>query len=315
MMNLTGKAKSGLILYLVMAGILAITLAAPVNAQSTVDPYTIGLWHLDEINPNGYQEITPDATGINSGIVGVDTSNMLVEGKFDKALYFDGHNFVYVPISFLVGFPPSPQPIYIPISPNLDIQEEIKIEAWINVQGYTDAAYNNIVVKCTRDEPNWESTSRLVGLAVRAGADEDGIEVPQGTLSGFVTTDSGGFNEIVTTTPVITLNQWTHVTFERTATGMHLYVNGYEQTIRAIHGTQNPQGSLRNGTEVYFGHDSKVIIDEVKISNLDPDTEVAESAIDIGPNLMILVIVVSAIFAAAWLLRRAIQMMVFRSKP
>jgi len=313
-MNLKIK-KSELLLSLIIAGILSVAFILPVNAQSSLDPYTVGLWHLDEIVPNGYQVMTPDVTGVNNGIVGVDTSGMLVEGKFDKALYFDGHNFVYVPISFLVGFPPSPQPILIPISSNLDIQKEIRIEAWINVQGYADAAYNNVVVKCTRDDPNWESTSRLVGLAIRAGADEDGIEVASGTLSGFVTTDVGGFNEIITTTPVINLNQWTHVSFERTSTGMHLYVNGYEQEVRAIHGSQNPQGTIRNGTEVYFGHDSKMTIDEVKISDLDPDLDVAEDAIDIGPNLLIAVIVVSAIFAVAWLLRRAIQMMVFRSKP
>jgi hypothetical protein len=95
---------------------------------------------------------------------------------------------------------------------------------------------------------------------------------------------------------------------------MHLYVNGYEQTVKAIHGTQNPQGSICNGTEVYFGHDSKVIIDEVKISDLG-QVEVSEAAIDIGPNLMIVIIVVSAIFAIAWLLRRAIQLMMFRLKP
>ena len=307
--------KSEFVLSLFAVGILTLMLVMPVDAQASVDVFTVGLWHLDEIVPNGYQEITPDATGVNNGIVGVDTSNMVVEGKFGKALYFDGNNFVYVPIAFLVGFPPSPQPIYIPISPNLDIQEEIKIEAWINVQGYTDATYNNIVVKCARDDVDWQSITRLVGLAVRSGVNEDGVEVPAGTLSGFVTTDSGGFNEIITTASVITLNDWTHVTFERRADGLHLYVNGYDQAVRAIHGIRNPQGSIRNGTEVYFGHDSKVIIDEVKISNLDPETDVNEAAIDIGPNLMIVVIVVSAIFAVAWLLRRAIQMMVFRSKP
>ena len=306
--------RAGFILSLIVVGLLLINLTAPVKAENVVDSYTVGLWHLDEINPNGYQEITPDITGINNGVVGVNTSGMLVEGKFDKALYFNGHNFVYVPISFIVGFPPTPQPIYIPISPNLDIQEEIRIEAWINVQDFTDAAYNNIVVKCTRNDSNWENTRRLVGLAIRAGPDEDGIQVARGALSGFITTDSGGFNEIVTAEPVITLNQWTHVSFERTATGMHLYVNGYEQTVKAIHGTQNPQGSICNGTEVYFGHDSKVIIDEVKISDLDP-VEVSEAAIDIGPNLMIVIIVVSAIFAVAWLLRRAIQLMMFRLKP
>ncbi len=313
-MNIHIKKLTILILSILLLSTLSITLVTSVKAQSVIDPRTVGLWHLDEINPHEYQEITPDATGINNGIVGTDTSSMLVEGKFDKALSFDGHTFVYVPISFLVGFPPSPQPIYIPISTNLDVQEEVRIEAWVNVQGFSDATYNNIVVKCTRSDPEWENTSRVLGLAVRSGINEDGADVPQGTLSGFVTTASGGFNEIVTTEPVINLNQWIHVAFERTSTGMHLYVNGYEKTIKAIHGVQNPIGSILNGTEVYFGHDSKVIIDEVKISNLG-ELEVAESAIDIGPNLLIAIVAVSVIFAVAWLLRRALQLVVFRSKP
>ncbi len=313
-MNLHRKMITSLILSILLLSTLSITLVTSVKAQSGIDSRTVGLWHLDEINPNEYQQITPDATGINNGIVGVDTSGMLVEGKFGKALSFDGHNFVYVPISFLVGFPPSPQPIYIPISTNLDVQEEVRIEAWVNVQGFSDATYNNIVVKCTRSDPEWENTSRVLGLAVRSGINEDGADVPQGTLSGFVTTDSGGFNEIVTTEPVITLNQWTHVAFERTSAGMHLYVDGYEKAIKTIHGIQNPTGSILNGTEVYFGHDSKVIIDEVEMSNLG-ELEVLESAIDIGPNLLIAVVAVALIFAVAWLLRRALQLVVFRSKP
>ncbi|NLE05649.1 MAG: LamG domain-containing protein [Crenarchaeota archaeon] len=303
--------KSSFAAILLFASLLTMVLIVPVNAQNVTS--TVGCWHLDEIVPQDYQEITPDETGVNNGILGVNTSNMLVEGKFDKALYFDGHNFVYLPIAFLVGFPPSPQPIYIPISSSLDVQQDVKIEAWINLQGYTEAAYNNIVVKCTRDNSSWESTTRLLGLAIRSGISENGIDVPAGTLCGFLTTDSSGYNEIVTTTPVINLNEWTHVSFERTSSGMRLYVNGYEQSVKAVFGSQNPRGSITNGTEVYFGHDSKVIIDEVKITDLN--LEVQEDAFDIGPNLMTVVIAVSAIFAIAWLLRRAIQLMVFRSKP
>jgi hypothetical protein len=95
---------------------------------------------------------------------------------------------------------------------------------------------------------------------------------------------------------------------------MHLYVDGYEKAVKAIHGIQNPTGSILNGTEVYFGHDSKVIIDEVEMSNLG-ELEVLGSAIDIGPNLLIAVVAVALIFAVAWLLRRALQLVVFRSKP
>ncbi|MCX8150732.1 MAG: LamG domain-containing protein [Candidatus Bathyarchaeota archaeon] len=305
------KVTSGLILTLVLT--IFTTLMLSVHAQGVVDAYTVGLWHLDEILPDGYRQITADATGVNHGIVGVDTSNMVVEGKFDRALRFNGENFVYVPISFLVGFPPSPQPIYIPISPNLNIQEEIKLEAWINVQEFTNATYNNIIVKCDRRDASWENVSRVVGLAIRSGVSEDGVSVPQGALSGFVFTDTGGANEIVTTEPVIPLNQWLHVAFTRTATGMHLYVNGYEQEVRVIRGVQNPVGKIVNGTEYYFGHDSKIIIDEVKISNTAPGKTLA-SQIDIGSNMLTAIIVVAVVFAVAWVLRRAIQMWIIHSR-
>ncbi len=304
----------GLITALLMAGMLSLVFIPIVKSQEAVDQYTVGLWHLDEVKPDGYRLMTPDASGRNPGTLGPDNPPAVVEGKFGKALKFDGNNFVYFPISFLVGFPPSPQPIYIPISPGLDIQKEIKIEAWINLQDFTNATYNNVVVKCTRPDASWQNITRVVGLAVRAGVPEEGSVVPRGALSGFVLTDSGGFNEIVTTEPVVKLGEWMHVKFERASTGMHLYVNGYEKAVRVIHGAQNPPGNIVNGTEIYLGHDAKVTIDEVHLSNLAPDTQVAASAIDIGPNLLIAVVAVSLIFAAAWLMRRAIQMWVLRTK-
>jgi hypothetical protein len=274
------------------------------------------LWHLDEVIPDGYREITPDATGNNPGtLVGAPTTPMLVEGKFNKALNFDGNSSVYVPIRFLVGFPPSPQPIYIPISTSLDAPKEIKIEAWINVYGFKNVTYNNMVVKCTRTDASWQNVTRIYGIAVKAGLPQNGCTVPTGALSGYVFTDTGGFSEIVTTEPVVPLNEWIHVAFTRSlATGMHIYVNGVEQNVKAIYGTQNPTGSIINGTELYFGHDAEVTIDEVSISNLAPESQAVLSQIDIGPNLLVAVIVVAVIFATAWLLRRAIQMWVIRSR-
>ena len=240
---------------------------------------------------------------------------MLVEGKFGKALSFDGSNGVYVPIRFLVGFPPSPQPIYIPVSTSLDIQKEIKIEAWINVQGFKNVTYNNIVVKCTRTDASSENVTRIYGIAVKAGLPQNGYAVAAGALSGYVFTDTGGFNEIVTTEPVVPLNEWIHVTFKRDlATGMHLYVNGVEQTVKAIYGTQNPTGSMINGTELYFGHDAMVTMDEVRINDLALESQTVTAQIDIGPNLLAAIIAVALIFATAWLLRRAIQMWTIRSK-
>jgi hypothetical protein len=269
---------------------------------------TVGLWHLDEIEAADYTETTPDAIGYNHGTLGGEPPPTLVEGKFGKAFSFRQNSFVYVPIAFLVGFPPTPEPIYIPVSPSLDIQKELKIEAWINVQAFTNASYNNIVVKCTRTGPEVEDVTRVFGLAVKPSQEQEGV----GVLSGCVFTDSSGFNEILTE-PVIHLNEWINVAFTRTSTGMHLYVDGEEQNVKAIEGVQNPAGSIINGTEVYIGHDSEVIIDEAKISDLAPE-QVISSQIDIGSNLLIAIIVAVVVFATAWVLRKAIQMWVIYSK-
>ncbi len=277
----------------------------------------VGLWHMDEVIPADYRSITPDATGANPGtLVHAPADPELVEGKFGKALRFDGQNGVYVPIRFLVGFPPSPEPVYIPISTTLDVQKDIKIEAWINMQAFKDVTYNNIVVKCSRTDASSENTTRVYGLAVKAGLQENGHSVPIGALSGCIFTDTEGFNEIVTRSPVVPLNQWVHVAFLRsTATGMHLYVNGVEQSVKPIYGAQNPKGKIVNGTEVYFGHDAEVTIDEVQISDLSPEVEPLSSSVDIGPNMMLALIAVATILAVAMVLRRAIQMWTIRGKP
>lgn len=299
-----------IVLSLFVACILGSPIFALVNAQSSGD--TVGFWHLDEVKPSGYNTITLDAEGVNAGIIAGDPQPTLVEGKFDKAMKFNGENFVYVPIKFVVGFPPTPQPIYMPISPNLDIQEYVAVEAWINVSAFKDATYNNIVVKC--DHPDqasaWQNTTRVLGLSLRAGELESGVV--EGALSGFVSTDSDGFNEIVTKQPV-PLNQWVNVEFTRTSTGMHLYIDGYEQEVNVIRGAQNPKGNIVNGTEYYFGHDGLAAIDEVRITDLSPP-DINENAFDIGPNMVVVIIAVAVVFAVAWLLRRAIQLWIIKPK-
>ena len=269
---------------------------------------------LDEVKASDSSVVTPDSTGVNNGIVSGHPEPVLVDGKFDKAMQFDGNNLVYIPIKFVVGFPPTPQPIYIPVSPNLDVQKYVQIDAWINVTAYKDATYNNIVVKCNHPDQAcaWQNTTRVLDLSLRAGTPSDGEQYVEGALSGYVLTDTGGANEIVTT-QAIPLNQWINVEFTRTSSGMHLYINGNEQKVKVLQGTQNPQGNIVNGTEYYFGHDSLAAIDDVRITDLSPP-KVTEAAFDIGPNIMVAVIVVSVIFAIAWLLRRAIQLWLIRPK-
>jgi len=297
-----------LIVCLLIAFLLSPVLLANVKAQS--GGVVVGNWPLSEVQPSGSEVITPDKTGINNGIVAYNPS--LVDGKFGKAMQFNGTNFVYIPIKFIVGFPPTPQPIYIPISPNLDIQKYVDITAWINIPGYKNATYNNILVKCNHPDQAaaWQNTIRELGIAIRAGVPGPGENYVQGALSGFVTTDQTGFNEIVTTQSV-PLNQWVEVEFTRTNAGMHLYVNGYEQSVDVLHGVQNPQGNIENGTEYYIGHDGYATIQDVTLTDLSPP-QISEAAFDIGPNIMIAIIVVSVIFAAAWLLRRLIQLWLIR---
>jgi len=306
--NVNNNTVKMLIIFLLTATLLSPILLTSVKAQS--GGTVIGSWSLSEVQPSGSNVITPDKMGVNPGIV--EYNPTLVDGKFGKAMEFNGTNFVYIPIKFIVGFPPTPQPIYIPVSPNLDIQKYVDITAWINVPGYKNATYNNILVKC--DHPDqaaaWQNTVRDLGLAIRAGVPASGESYVQGALSGFVLTDSGGFNEIVTTQPV-PLNQWVQVEFTRTSTGMHLYVNGYEQSVDVLHGVQSPQGNIENGTEYYIGHDGFATIQDVTLTDLSPP-KVTNADFDIGSNIMIVIIVVSVVFAVAWLLRRLIQLWLIR---
>ncbi len=305
------NSKFRLIIICILAvGLLSSVFYSAASAQNS--GVTVGYWPLDKVQSSDGSIVTADSTGINYGIVGGHPEPAMVEGKFDKAMKFDGDNLVYIPIKFVVGFPPTPKPIYIPVSPNLDIQKYVDIQAWINVPSLKDATYNNIVVKANHPDQAcaWQNTTRVLGLSLRAGTPSSGEEYVQGALSGYLLTENGA-NEIVTI-QAVPMNQWIHVEFARTVTGMHLYINGAEQTVKVLSGVQNPGGNIINGTELYFGHDSYATIDDVKMQDLSPP--VAENSFDIGPNMVTVIIAVSIIFAVAWLLRRAIQLWIIRPK-
>jgi hypothetical protein len=294
--------------------VLIATMLSPIfltTAKATNSGDVVGNWPLNSIKTA--DNSTADSTDVNNGIAGgYPGTPVVVPGKFGNAFQFNGDNFVYVPIKFVVGFPPMhDQTVYMPVSPNLDIQKYISVDAWVNVPGYKDATYNNIVVKANHPDQAaaWQNTVRVLGLAVRAGPTND-TGVVQGALSGYLLTDSGGANEIVTTQP-LPLSQWLHVEFTRTPTGMHLYVNGVEQAVNVIRGVANPQGNIETGTEYYFGHDGLATIDDVTITDLGT---VYEDSFDIGTNLLVAIIAVALIFAVAWLLRRAIQLWLIRPK-
>jgi parallel beta-helix repeat protein len=210
----------------------------------------VASWSFDVIEPSG---LTPDATGNNPASVGypgdVSYAPVQVEGQQGKALSFNGLTYVSIPVT-----------------PQLEITGEITIDAWVNVQQFKNVTYNNILIEATRDTASLPT--RVVGLAINGLSAKNNSIVPQGALIGYVYIQNGGFNEIATTDPVMKLNQRTHVVFTRSETsGMHIYVDGKKQNVTVTAGTANPTGSIRRENEIYIGHDSITLIDDVSIRN------------------------------------------------
>jgi hypothetical protein len=213
--------------------------------------HVAGLWSLNSVEPN---DVTPSAAGINSAILGTETANVkytpeLVKGENGKALYFNGNAYAYVPAS-----------------PNLKITGDITINAWVYMNQFKNVTYNNIVIEA--ESTTAQYPTRILGLAINGVAPSNSTSPPLGVLRGYVTTDTGGFNEIDTTQP-LSLNEWYHVVFTRsTQTGMHIYVNGLEQNVTVLSGTQNPSGSIEPATAIYFGHDSITTLEDIQILNV-----------------------------------------------
>lgn len=213
--------------------------------------HVVSLWHFDEIKPNN---LTADAMGLNDGFLGAASGDVrftpsLVEGKFGKALSFDGWAYLYVPASL-----------------SLEIRGEITFDTWIYVNEFKNVTYNNIVVQSVREDTSLPK--KIAGLAVNGVEQEDSTSTQIGALRGYVVTDTEGFNEIVTIEPVVNLKEWMHVVFTRSFTsGMQLYVNGKEKTVMVTEGYKNPAGTIKRSTYLYIGHDSNALIDELSISN------------------------------------------------
>jgi len=208
-----------------------------------------GSWSYQSVEPDG---VTPDASGNNPAVFGTVVSNVSyvpekVAGKYGSALYFNGLAYAYVPVS-----------------PSIQTPNDLTISAWVYLDQYKNDTYNNIVIEALTISSSFYP-NRTVGLAIN-GYVVNGTSSPElGALRGYVTTDTGGFNEIDTTTP-LALNTWYYVVFTRsTVNGMHLYVNGVEQNVTVFAGVQNPQGSIVPCTVLYLGHDSISTQEDVQI--------------------------------------------------
>ncbi len=217
----------------------------------TGSDHIASLWSLDSIKPN---YVTADSTGANPAVLGTVVANVsytpqLVEGKFGKALYFNGNAYAFVPPS-----------------PTLTIPSDITIDAWVKVNQFKNVTYNNIVIEYVSTTAKYPT--RILGLAINGVAPSNSSSPALGVLRGYVTTDTAGFNEIDTIQP-LSLNEWYHVVFTRsTQTGMHIYVNGVEQNVTVFAGTQNPAGSIEQASGLYMGHDSITTLENVQVLNV-----------------------------------------------
>ncbi len=222
------------------------------NLPATGSDHVAAFWSFDSIE---HSDVAADATGCNPAVLGTMAANVsftpqLVDGKFGKALKFDGNAYAYAPAS-----------------PSLAIPADITIDAWINLSQFKNVTYNTVVAEAVGTTAKY--STRILGLAVNGVAPSNSTAPALGTLRGYVTTDEAGFNEIMTTQPVISPGVWTHVVFIRsTKTGMHLYVNDVEQNVTITAGTQNPAGSIEQMSGLYIGHDAITTIDNVKILNV-----------------------------------------------
>ena len=197
--------------------------------------------------------VSPDGTGCNPAILGSETpvynnTPALVQGKFGGALNFTGNVFATV------------QPSQSILTPN-----EVTIDGWVNVQAIKGGvAYNNIFIEAVRTTATLPT--RLLGLAVNGQTPINASSPAVGALRGYVVTPNG-LNEI-DTVAVLPNDTWVHVVFTRSlSTGMHIYINGKEQTVTVAHGTADPTGQIPNPTDIYIGHDSKTEIENLQISN------------------------------------------------
>lgn len=225
---------------------------APSSAPTPPVPSNglVASWSFDSIDSNG---VSTDSTGKNPAVLGSTNGNksyipQSVDGKYGKALSFDGQTYITVPAA-----------------PSLEPKDEVSIDVWVNVQSYKEIPYNNIFVQCVRTTD--PLPQRTFGLAINGELPQNSSSPALGALRGYVLT-ADGLNEIITTNSVAPLNQWIHVVFTRSlATGMHIYVDGKEQETTVTSGTANPSGEIVRPTETYIGHDAVCTIDELNISN------------------------------------------------
>ncbi len=176
----------------------------------------------------GEGELAEDLSGEHDGEL-VNTE--WVKGKYGSAIYLDGND----------------DYVEIPDSPELALNEEFTIEAWVRPD--EDATWESVV---------WKETENFYSYTLMAGGEEAGV--PEGALADEVESwvDVEGEEDL-------TDNAWSHLALTYDGANLRLYVDGeLIDTEPASPNTEDPEGRLFFGTnddEDFFNGR----IDEVRI--------------------------------------------------
>ncbi len=176
----------------------------------------------------GEGELAEDLSGEHDGEL-VNTE--WVKGKYGSAIYLDGND----------------DYVEIPDSPELALNEEFTIEAWVRPD--EDATWESVV---------WKETENFYSYTLMAGGEEAGM--PEGALADEVESwvDVEGEEDL-------TDNAWSHLALTYDGANLRLYVDGeLIDTEPASPNTEDPEGRLFFGTnddEDFFNGR----IDEVRI--------------------------------------------------
>ena len=216
-------------------------------------------WHFDE----GAGNVVKDSSGNdNDGII---YGAIWVDGKFGKALYFDGQD----------------DYVEVPDSSSLNPTEQIAIESWYKPLSFMGAGNEPIVDKSytSHNPPYYQYLLGVTG---------DGYPNVPASFSfsssinnQAISTHTGqGFWKI---------GQWYHIIGIYDSTSVKLYVNGELISSKPASGALNNFGTkLRIGTYVNFNAFLHGTIDEIRIYNRALSPEEVKQHYESGPTALAL---------------------------
>jgi hypothetical protein len=210
--------KKATILILTMIGVISLLAMSSVNVVAQVD--SIAEYHFDENSSN------------NDGTIHGATWTTGISGS---ALNFDGIN----------------DNVLIPNSDNLNLENDMALEAWIYINNYEPESYNGIIAKYNVNGgylltvDNFENNITRIKFFLRTNS----------TYHRFVTSDNS-----------LLLNKWYHIVGVLDNNIMNLYVNGVKQAeqvefTKPFYSNEDVKIGIYNHSN--WGFDG--IIDEVSI--------------------------------------------------